>query len=70
MPRGWRTGVKGRDVVTSRILPGIFFKKAVTRVVTGRDAGRGLKTAVEIRNPEVEGRKKPEIRNPNWRKEQ
>jgi hypothetical protein len=34
---GWRTGIKGRDVVTSCILLGIFFKGAVTRVVTRRD---------------------------------
>jgi hypothetical protein len=31
---GWRIGLKGRDVVTSRILPRFFFKKGVTRVVT------------------------------------
>jgi hypothetical protein len=34
---GWRTLAKARDVVTSRILPRVFFERAVTRVVTGRD---------------------------------
>jgi hypothetical protein len=35
--RGWggvAHRVKGRDIVTSRILPGFFSKKAVTQVVT------------------------------------
>jgi hypothetical protein len=36
---GWQTGVNARDVVTSRILPRIFFEKGVTLVVTGRDRG-------------------------------
>ncbi len=32
---GWRTGVKGRDVVTNRILLGLFRRRAVTKGVTG-----------------------------------
>jgi hypothetical protein len=36
---GWRTGVKGRDVVTNRILPRFFCEIPVTKVVTKRDEG-------------------------------
>src|SRR5437899_3842067 len=34
---GWRTPRWSRDVVTNRILPRFFFKKAVTKAVTSRD---------------------------------
>src|SRR5437899_12773486 len=34
---GWRTPCWSRDVVTNRILPRFFFKKAVTKAVTSRD---------------------------------
>ena len=35
---GCRTGLKGRDVVTSCILPRFFSIKVVTKVVTRRDS--------------------------------
>jgi hypothetical protein len=59
---GWGTGVKGRDVVTSCILPRVFFKKPVTQVVTRRDVpSPGAKRLVQDKRAEASGARRMAI---------